>query len=67
MKWTLAPDGEEMGHWVDRWLHDLRQQGTSAQDCEKMVRGLAHEVDQGGKRTTILKTFMDFVNQHLES
>lgn len=62
--WDWDPCSEQMGHWVDQWLHARRQQGATRQDCERMVRRLAWVIRRNVHHDAILQNFIAFVNQH---
>lgn len=61
MKLPFDPDGEVMGYWVDRWLHQRRLHGATSRELSGDARRLAHAMEPHNGADVVLQEFFMFV------
>ena len=61
MECRLDLNSPEMGFWVDRWLHNLRQTGRTPRELLRLVRELAAASNGDASKSATMAQFMDFV------
>lgn len=62
MKLPFDPDSDEMGYWVDRWLHHRRIHDSTNKQLARDARRLARAVELYDRDSEILQDFMAFIS-----
>lgn len=65
MELPFDPDGEEMGYWVDRWLHNRRLRGATSRELTLYAQRLASAVQRQDEADDIARDFLQFASGEL--